>query len=60
MPTTVQSVVRYLGLRSADRPIALLDPQLDASIIGALVERYRPAVVVGPVDATPGRDADGL
>jgi acyl-CoA synthetase (AMP-forming)/AMP-acid ligase II len=41
------SVVRYLGAFSAGRPIALLDPALDAQRLGDLVTRFRPAAVLG-------------
>lgn len=47
MQTSVESVVRYLGCWEAKRPIALLDPALDADIVREMVRLYAPAAVIG-------------
>ena len=52
MPTEIAAVARYLGAQRADRPIALLDPELDRGVLLDLVERFAPVAVMG-IRATP-------
>jgi acyl-CoA synthetase (AMP-forming)/AMP-acid ligase II len=47
IPVSTAGVVRYLGAWQAERPVALLDPDLAADILVDLVDRYEPAVVTG-------------
>jgi acyl-CoA synthetase (AMP-forming)/AMP-acid ligase II len=46
-PIAVDAIVRYLGARQADRPVALLDPGLSPETLTDLVTRFEPAVVLG-------------
>jgi acyl-CoA synthetase (AMP-forming)/AMP-acid ligase II len=46
----VASVLRYLGALYGGRAVALLDPNLDVEVLSGLVERFRPAAVVGAPD----------
>jgi acyl-CoA synthetase (AMP-forming)/AMP-acid ligase II len=48
-PTTVDAVVRYVSAFEAGRPLALLDPALAAETLVDFVDRFEPAVVVGPL-----------
>jgi len=50
------SVVRYLGAFESGRAVALIDPALDADVLTALVERFRPAAVLA---ASEGDAPDG-
>jgi acyl-CoA synthetase (AMP-forming)/AMP-acid ligase II len=43
----VPSILRYLGAFAAGRPVALLDPSLESVVLADLVERFRPAAVLG-------------
>jgi acyl-CoA synthetase (AMP-forming)/AMP-acid ligase II len=52
-PTEVPAVARYLGALAAQRPIALLDPELPGDTLRALVERFAPALVTGVRTAPP-------
>lgn len=58
----MDSVLRYLGAFEAGRPIALIDPALDADVLTGLVERYRPAAVLDAPkgDAPAGYLIEGL
>lgn len=47
MPTTVDTVLRYVSAFEAGRPVVLLDPDLPAETLVDFVERFEPAVVVG-------------
>ncbi|GAA2622756.1 AMP-binding protein [Dactylosporangium fulvum] len=49
MPTTVDAVVRYVSAFEAGRPLALLDPTLPPETLADFVDRFEPAVVVGPL-----------
>jgi acyl-CoA synthetase (AMP-forming)/AMP-acid ligase II len=51
-PVTVPAVLRYLGGWLAGRPMALLDPGLTGPLLADLVDRFAPALVVGP-DTAP-------
>jgi len=48
----VPSVLRYLGAFAAGRAVALLDPSLEPVVLADLVERFRPAAVLG-TDSEP-------
>ncbi|PRY29578.1 AMP-binding protein [Pseudosporangium ferrugineum] len=52
-PTEIGAVARYLGALVAGRPIALLDPDLDRSVLLALLERFAPVQVTGVTGAPP-------
>ena len=59
-PTEVGAVARYLGALVAGRPIALLDPDLDDTVLRGLVDRFGPVQVTGIRTAPPdGYRADG-
>ncbi|HEV2781842.1 MAG TPA: AMP-binding protein [Actinophytocola sp.] len=45
-------VLRYLGALAAHRPVALIDPGLDADVLANLIARFRPAAVLGTDDAS--------
>jgi acyl-CoA synthetase (AMP-forming)/AMP-acid ligase II len=47
------SVLRYLGAFEAGRPVALIDPALDADVLAGLVTRFRPAAVLNAADGAP-------
>jgi acyl-CoA synthetase (AMP-forming)/AMP-acid ligase II len=49
----VPSVLRYLGAFTAGRAVALLDPSQDRHVLVDLIERFRPAAVLGADDAPP-------
>jgi acyl-CoA synthetase (AMP-forming)/AMP-acid ligase II len=53
-PTEIGAVEFYLGALAARRPLALLDPELDHSVLAALVERFRPVLVAGTNAPPPG------
>lgn len=58
---TAASIIGYLGALRAGHPVALLDVDVPAELIEALIGRYRPAFVVRPDDREcPGvhRQAD--
>jgi acyl-CoA synthetase (AMP-forming)/AMP-acid ligase II len=44
---TIDAVLWFLGARAASHPVALLDADLDDVLASALIERYRPHVVLG-------------
>ncbi|GLZ32552.1 AMP-dependent acyl-CoA synthetase [Lentzea sp. NBRC 105346] len=46
------SVLRYLGAFEAGRAVALLDPAQDREVLDGLVEKFRPAAVIG-IDEEP-------
>ena len=48
----VPSILRYLGAFAARRAVALLDPSLEPAVLADLVERFRPAAVLG-TDSEP-------
>lgn len=52
-PTELPAVALYLGALSARRPLALLDPDLDHTVLLALIERFRPVLVTGVTTAPP-------
>jgi acyl-CoA synthetase (AMP-forming)/AMP-acid ligase II len=59
-PTELGAVARYLGALAAGRPIALLDPDLDDTVLRGLVGRFEPVQVAGVRTAPPeGYRADG-
>ena len=60
IPVEVPAVVRYLGAWQAQRPIALLDPQLAAGTLSDLVARYEPAVVTGLAGPPAVAEPDGV
>jgi acyl-CoA synthetase (AMP-forming)/AMP-acid ligase II len=41
------AVLRYIGAFEAGRAIALIDPALDADVLAELIDRFRPAAVLG-------------
>jgi acyl-CoA synthetase (AMP-forming)/AMP-acid ligase II len=47
MSLDVASVQRYLGAFESGRAVAMIDPTLDADVLAELVERFRPAAVLG-------------
>lgn len=51
MSVDLDSVLNYLGAFEAGRAIALIDPALDAEVLGGLIERFRPAAVLSAPDA---------
>jgi acyl-coenzyme A synthetase/AMP-(fatty) acid ligase len=53
-PIAVDAIVRYLGAWEAGRAVALLDPGLSGDALTDLVTRFRPAVVLGPMDGANG------
>ncbi|AGZ38830.1 AMP-binding protein [Actinoplanes friuliensis] len=53
MPTELDAVALYLGAFAAHRPIALLDPDLDHTVLLDLVERFAPALVTGVTTGPP-------
>ena len=53
MPTEIPAIARYLGALRAGRPIALLDPDLDRTVLLDLIERFEPALVTGVSTAPP-------
>lgn len=50
----IASVVDLLGARAAGHAVALLDPGLPDDLRGALLDRYRPGLLLGRVDDTDG------
>jgi len=52
MPTEIPAIARYLAALRVGRPIALLDPDLDRTVLLELIERFEPALVTG-VPALP-------
>ncbi|MFF5173186.1 AMP-binding protein [Micromonospora sp. NPDC000089] len=50
----IDPVVRLLAAWQAGRPVALLDPQISPAVLGDLVDRFQPAVLL-----TPGPAPDG-
>ncbi|MET8004872.1 AMP-binding protein [Nonomuraea glycinis] len=56
MRNDLPSVLRYLGAWQARRPVALLDPDLSAAALAALVTRFRPAALLGFAQAPHGRN----
>jgi acyl-CoA synthetase (AMP-forming)/AMP-acid ligase II len=60
MPTEIAAIARYLGALRAGRAIALLDPDLDRSVLLDLLDRFEPVQVTGITTAPPdGYLADG-
>ena len=53
MPSEIPAVARYLGAQRAGRPIGLLDPDLDRTVLLELIERFAPALVTGVSTAPP-------
>ena len=53
MPTEIPAIARYLGALRAGRPIALLDPDLDRTLLLELLERFQPVQVTGVTTAPP-------
>ncbi|MDT8910281.1 AMP-binding protein [Amycolatopsis sp. PS_44_ISF1] len=51
MSIELESVLRYLGAFEARRPIALIDPALDADVLAGLITRFRPAAVLAAPEA---------
>jgi acyl-CoA synthetase (AMP-forming)/AMP-acid ligase II len=49
----VPSILRYLGAFEAGRAVALLDPALEPEVMADLVQRFRPAAVLGTEGAAP-------
>lgn len=49
----VASVLSYLAAFQAERAVALIDPKLDVPVLAMLIERYRPAAVLGAPAAEP-------
>ena len=47
-PTAIETIVRYIGAWRAERPVALLDPDLPSDTLVDFVHRFEPAVVLGP------------
>jgi acyl-CoA synthetase (AMP-forming)/AMP-acid ligase II len=55
----VPSILRYLGAFAAGRAVALLDPSLEPVVLADLVQRFRPAAVLGAdSEPLPGYAAD--
>ncbi|MEU5866780.1 AMP-binding protein [Nonomuraea sp. NPDC047529] len=54
MRNNLASVLRYLAAWQTGRPIALLDPDLSAAALADLVNRFRPAALVGFTHAPDG------
>ncbi|MFI9589573.1 AMP-binding protein [Nonomuraea sp. NPDC052265] len=54
MRNNLASVLRYLAAWQTGRPIALLDPDLSATALADLVNRFRPAALVGFTHAPDG------
>ncbi len=58
-PTAIETIVRYLGAWRAERPVALLDPDLASDTLLEYIHRFQPAVVAGAVAQSVGdRAAD--
>nr|WP_243658810.1 AMP-binding protein [Tamaricihabitans halophyticus] len=51
--TELSSVLDYLGAIAAGRSIALLDPSLEETLLAGLLERFRPAALLGAVGVPP-------
>lgn len=51
--TTVPAVARYLGALAAERPVTLLDPELDQAALLDFVARFEPALVTGVGSEAP-------
>ncbi|HET6499429.1 MAG TPA: AMP-binding protein [Amycolatopsis sp.] len=49
----LRSVLRYLGAFESARAVALIDSTLPAETVHRLVERFRPAALLGAPDARP-------
>ncbi|NIH86085.1 AMP-binding protein [Amycolatopsis granulosa] len=47
------SVLTYLAAMAASRAVALIDPALDVPVLTGLIERFRPAAVLGAPAAGP-------
>jgi acyl-CoA synthetase (AMP-forming)/AMP-acid ligase II len=55
----VASILRYLGAFAAGRAVALLDPSLEGEVLADLMERFRPAAVLGTDGEPPPGYATG-
>jgi acyl-CoA synthetase (AMP-forming)/AMP-acid ligase II len=53
MPTELPAIARYLGALRAGRAIALLDPDLDRTVLLDLLTRFEPVQVTGITTAPP-------
>jgi acyl-CoA synthetase (AMP-forming)/AMP-acid ligase II len=53
MPAEIPAIARYLGALRAGRPIGLLDPDMDRTMLLDLIERFAPALVTGVSTAPP-------
>lgn len=53
------SALRWAGAFRAGRAVALLDPGLDTALLASVVERFRPAAVLGAGDPPPGSYRSG-
>jgi acyl-CoA synthetase (AMP-forming)/AMP-acid ligase II len=53
MPAEIPAIARYLGALRAGRPIGLLDPDMDRTVLLDLLERFAPALVTGVSTAPP-------
>ncbi|WP_410667307.1 AMP-binding protein [Amycolatopsis sp. cmx-4-68] len=53
MSVDLPSVLTYLGAFESGRPIALIDPALDADVLAGLVSRFRPAAVLSASGDAP-------
>ncbi|MFE0022083.1 AMP-binding protein [Amycolatopsis sp. NPDC059021] len=51
MAVDLDSVLNYLAAFESGRAIALIDPALDADVLGGLIERFRPAAVLSAPEA---------
>jgi acyl-CoA synthetase (AMP-forming)/AMP-acid ligase II len=52
MSQDLPSVLRYLGAFESGRAIAMIDPSLDADVLAGLIERFRPAAVLGAAEGS--------
>ncbi|MFI7539853.1 AMP-binding protein [Actinoplanes sp. NPDC049599] len=52
-PTDLDAVELYLGALAARRPLALLDPDLERTLLPALLDRFAPILVTGVTTAPP-------
>ncbi|GGK98032.1 AMP-binding protein [Mangrovihabitans endophyticus] len=51
--TELPAIARYVAAVETGRPVALLDPDMDRAALGALLDRFAPALVTGVADAPP-------
>ncbi|QRP45856.1 AMP-binding protein [Amycolatopsis sp. FDAARGOS 1241] len=60
MSVDLASVLRYLGAFEAHRPVALIDPALDADVLAGLITRFRPAAVLAAPEAPAPDGYEGV